>query len=75
MKADDSRDRTAHTLRILGLIILVIGLLTVVWQIPNIMYDINGEYLNDLIEPLSWIVIGIAIEFFGIGLIIFGNRK
>ena len=75
MKANDSIDRGAHTLRILGLIILVIGLLTVVWQIPNIMHDINGDYLNDLIEPLCWIVIGIAIEFFGIGLIIFGNRK
>jgi hypothetical protein len=75
MKADDSRDEIARKLRILGLIILVIGLLVAVGQILNIEYDINGGYLDNLIGPLSWVAVGMAIEFFGIGLIIFGNRK
>ena len=75
MKADEGIDETARTLRILGLVILFIGLSVAVVQAPTIWYDIHGNYLDNLIGPLSWVAVGMAIELFGMGLIIFGNRK
>jgi len=75
MKADDNRDERARALRILGIIVLVIGLLVAVGQTFGISDGIYWANQAGLLGNLCWIAIGMALEIFGIGLIIVGNRK
>jgi hypothetical protein len=73
-KADDNRDEIARTLRIFGVIILVIGLLVPVWQTLSINNDAHFSVKADLLADVGWIAVGMAIEFFGVGLIILSDR-
>ena len=75
MKADDNRDETARALRNLAIIILVIGLVVAIGQTLWISKEVSFNQQSDLLGNLCWIGVGMAIEFFGIGLIIVGNRK
>ncbi len=61
--------------RILSVIILVIGLLVPVWQTFKINNDAHFGVQADLLADLCWIAVGMAIEFFGVGLIILGERN
>jgi hypothetical protein len=79
MKTDDSEDGWISLARIgalaLGIIVLVIGVLVAFLQIGNIS---NAAYYGEqtsLLGDLCWVSVGMAVELFGIGLIIFGNRK
>ena len=74
-KANGKRNDTALGLRILGIIILVIGLLLPVWQTFKINNDAHFGVSTDLLADLCWIAVGMAIEFFGVGLIILADRK
>lgn len=70
----DARSREiARALRISGIIILVIGLLVAVGQTFNIISEFYYE--TELLGSLCWIAVGMAIEFFGIGLIIVSKEK
>jgi hypothetical protein len=75
MKAGYNRDKIALALRILGIIILVIGLFVAVGQVLSIGNGANSNNQIELLSSLGYIAVGMAIEFLGIGLIIFGNRK
>ena len=75
MKADDNRDETARALRNLAIIILVIGLVVAIGQTLWISKEVSFNQQSDLLGNLCWIAVGMAIELFGIGLIIIGNRK
>ena len=70
-KAGGNREEIARALRILGVIILVIGLLVPLWQARALYL---GEQ-SDLLGDLCWIVVGMAIEFFGVGLIILSDKR
>jgi hypothetical protein len=74
-KANDNGSETARALRILGVIILIIGLLVPVWQTFKINNDARFGVSTDLLADLCWIAVGMAIEFFGVGLIILADRK
>jgi hypothetical protein len=75
MKADDWRDKRISSARILGIIILVIGLLVAFWQTFNISNQVYFGEQPRLLGDLCWIAVGMAIELFGIGLIIVDNRE
>ncbi len=64
-----------HALKIFGIIVLVIGLLVAVGQFFSIGDEVNNENQTRLLASLCYIAVGMAIEFFGIGLIIVDNRK
>jgi hypothetical protein len=74
MKADDSKGERVSPTR-LGIIILVIGLLVAVGQFFSIGDEVNNVSQTGLLASLCYIAIGMAFEFFGIGLIIVGNRN
>jgi hypothetical protein len=75
MKADDSKGERVSPASFLGIIILVIGLLVAVGQFFSIGNEVNDLNQTGLLASLCYIAVGMAIEFFGIGLIIVGNRK
>jgi len=75
MNAAGNRNETAHALRNLAIIILVIGLVVVIGQTLWISKEVSFNEQSDLLGSLCYIAVGMAIEFFGIGLIIFSNRK
>jgi uncharacterized membrane protein len=75
MKADDSRDKRISPAKILGIIILVIGLLVAVWQTFSVSNEVSFGEQSSLLGDLCWIAVGMAIELFGIGLIIVGKGK
>lgn len=75
MKAYDSKGERVSPARFLGIIILVIGLLVAVGQFFSIGDEVNTNDQIGLLGSLCYIAVGMAIEFFGIGLIIVGNRK
>jgi len=72
MKADKSRDES-----IWGIIVLGVGMLVAVWQTLSIGDRLYFDDQSGLLGILCWIAVGIAIELFGIGLIILavGDRK
>jgi uncharacterized membrane protein len=75
IKAKDSKDKRISPIRILGITVLVIGLLVAVWQALDISNEVYFGDQSSLLGDLCWIAVGMAIEFFGIGLIIVGNTK
>jgi len=75
MKDDSWKDEGFSPAGILGIVLLVIGLLIAVGQFFFIGNEINNLDQVGLLACLCYIAVGMAIEFFGIGLIIVGNRK
>ena len=74
MNADNNGDKTARALTILGVIIFIIGLLVPVWQTIKITNDAHFVVQANVLVDLGWIAVGMAIEFFGVGLIILSDR-
>jgi uncharacterized Tic20 family protein len=80
MNVDDSKSETSANgfgtiIQILGIIILGFGLLLAVTQTSFISNQAYFGDQSDLFGDLCWIAAGMAIELFGIGLIILGKRK
>jgi hypothetical protein len=74
MNADESRGKRISRLTILGIIFLVIGLLIAVLYIYNINYDYGAGNEMGMVNDLAYIGLAIAIELFGIGLIILDKK-
>jgi hypothetical protein len=75
MQADDSKNKRISPAKIMGIIILVIGLLVAVLQSVSINNRVFWNDQSDLLGILCWTAVGMAIELFGIGLIMADNRK
>jgi len=62
-------------IQILGIIILGFGLLLAVTQTSFIGNQAFFGDQSELLGDLCWIVVGMTVELFGIGLIILGRGK
>jgi hypothetical protein len=74
MNADESRDKRISQLTILGIIFLVVGLLIAVLDLFNVNYDYMAGNEMGIVKDLAYIGLAVAIEFFGVGLIILGKK-
>ena len=75
MKDEGWKDEGFSPVCILGIVLLVIGLLIAVGQFLFIGNEVNNLDQVELLASLCYIAMGMAVEFFGIGLIIHGSRK
>lgn len=74
MKTDDSGDKSPTKLTIVGIIVLILGLLIAIAMLRSISYDYSVYDQYGLLSDLSYLVIAVVIELFGIGLIIVGKK-
>ena len=76
MNADDSRrGRAASAIITVGIVIVIIGLFIAVAQTYNIGTEVTFGEQADLLGKLCWILAGMAIELFGVGIIFTGSKK
>lgn len=64
-------NRARGLLSYVGLVFLVLGLVTALYYVPQ-----ATQYSTDshLLDTLRYIFLGIALELFGLGLVIFDRR-
>ena len=74
MNAQVRPDRIS-ILSLMGLGIAFIGLLWVLYQGPAIDNEAYYSEQTNLLVTLCWLVFGVAVILFGIGLIIAGQKK
>lgn len=66
-----SVDRKKGLLRYIGLVFLILGLIVALYYIPQ-----ATQYSTDwlLLDTLRYVCLGIALEIFGLGLVIFDKK-
>jgi len=72
---DSTRSLTGHALEISGVITFVVGLLVPVWQTIKIDYYAHISVQANLLADVYWIAVGMAIELFGVCLILLADKR
>ena len=74
MKIDDNGVKRPTKLKIVGIIVLVLGLLIAIGVLPSILQDYFYDNQYGLLRDLSYVLFAGVIELFGIGLIIVDKK-
>ena len=66
---DMNAGRSKGPLSYIGLVFLIFGLIVALYYIPQ-----ATQYSTNLLDTLRFVCLGIAIEIFGLGLVIFDRK-